>query len=254
MLWKKSWLDTRWRFLVGFGLLACGAAAVVLAYPRAMALLQNVTGGSEPPAMGGEIGRRVSDALTLVRTYDGYLLSQWFNQTPVQLGTLFAILLGSGGLFSHGSSGGLFTLSLPVSRSRVLGTRAATGLAEWLVLAVVPSLLLTVLSPSVGEHYSVVAALAHGLCLFLAGSVFFSLALVLSTFFEGVSRPLLFTIAIAVVATLFDVTFRNGIYTVMSGDRYFYSGRLPWVGLLLSAAGSAALIWAASLNLARRDF
>jgi hypothetical protein len=254
MLWKKSWLDTRWRFLAGLGILACGAVAIVLTYPRAMALLQDVTGGGEPRPMGGEIGRRVSDALALARTYDGYLLSQWFNQTPIQIGTFFAILLGSGRLFSHGSSGSLFTLSLPVSRNRVLGTRAAIGLAEWFVLAMVPTLLLPLVSPSIGQHYGVVAALAHGVCLFIGGSVFFSAALLLSTCFEGTSRPLLFTITIAVVATLFDVGFRNGIYTVMSGDRYFYAGQLPWIGLVASAGGSAVLTWSASRILARKDF
>ena len=50
--------------------------------------------------------------------------------------TLFAVLLGTGGLLSQASGGGaLFTLSLPVSRNRLLGVRAATGLAELLVLA-----------------------------------------------------------------------------------------------------------------------
>ena len=41
------------------------------------------------------------------------------------------MLLGTGGLLSQAIGGGaLFTLSLPVSRERLLGVRAATGLAE----------------------------------------------------------------------------------------------------------------------------
>jgi len=40
----------------------------------------------------------------------------------------------------------------------------------------------------------------------------------------------------------------------MSGEMYFRTGRMPWLGLLASAAGSVALLYAAARNFARRDF
>jgi hypothetical protein len=40
----------------------------------------------------------------------------------------------------------------------------------------------------------------------------------------------------------------------MDGETYFQTGGLPWLGLLACAAGSAAMIYAAVLNLERRDF
>ena len=40
MLWYKSWLETRWRFLIGLVLLVCSAMFIVLAYPRLIQLLQ----------------------------------------------------------------------------------------------------------------------------------------------------------------------------------------------------------------------
>ena len=148
MFLYKSWLDTRWRFLAGFAILALSACGVVLAYPRAIRLLELVPNAD----IGGEIGRRIKENADLMRTYRGYVFAQWFNQNLIQTWTLFAILLGSGGLVSSGSAGAaLFTLSLPISRRAIVASRAATGLSELLLLALVPSLLIPLLSPAVGQ-------------------------------------------------------------------------------------------------------
>ena len=251
MLWYKSWLETRWRFLIGLALLMCSAGAVVLMYPRVQELLQLV------PAVdvGGEIGRRIREELELSREYRGFVWTQGFRQNLSQLGTLFAVLLGTGGLLSGGAA--LFTLSLPATRAQLLRVRAATGLAEWFILALIPSLLIPALSPAIGESYSVGAALAHGICLFLAGGAFFSLALFLSTLFNDIWRPLLLTLAVAgLLVVIEQVTplAGKGIFGVMSGETFFRTGALPWAGLLVSAAASAALFYGASVILERRDF
>jgi hypothetical protein len=251
MLWYKSWLETRWRFLIGLALLMCSAGAVVLMYPRVQELLQLV------PAVdvGGEIGRRIREEVELSREYRGFVWTQGFRQNLSQLGTLFAVLLGTGGLLSGGAA--LFTLSLPATRAQLLRVRAATGLAEWFILALIPSLLIPVLSPAIGESYGIGAALAHGLCLFLAGGAFFSLALFLSTLFNDIWRPLLLTLAVAgLLVVIEQVTplAGKGIFGVMSGETFFRTGALPWAGLLASVAASAALFYGASVNLERRDF
>ena len=252
MLWYKSWLETRWRFLIGLGLLMCSAAGIVLTYPKVMKLMPLV------PMLdvGGEIGRRIRESAELAREYRGYVWSQAFRQNLAQTGTLFAVLLGTGGLLSGGAA--LFTLSLPVSRPRVLGIRAAAGLAELLVLMVVPSLLIPLLSPAIGETYSVTNALVHGVCLFIAGATFFSLALLLSTVFNDVWRPLLIALVVAIVLALCEQAFpdlsRYGIFRVMSAEDYFRAGEVPWQGLLVSAAASAAMLYGAAFSIARRDF
>jgi hypothetical protein len=40
----------------------------------------------------------------------------------------------------------------------------------------------------------------------------------------------------------------------MNGEKYFRSGQLPWVGLVVSGALSAAMLYAAGTNIERRDF
>ena len=44
------------------------------------------------------------------------------------------------------------------------------------------------------------------------------------------------------------------LLSVMNGEAYFRTGQLPWIGLLASLAASAALLYGAAINIARRDF
>jgi len=251
MLWYKAWLETRWRFFIGLGLLLCSAAAAVATYPQVVKLLPLV-----PTDVGGEIGRQIREAAELSRSYRGYIWSNWFRQNLLQMATLFAILLGTAGVLSQ-SGGALFTLSLPVSRNRLLGTRAAMGLGELFAIAFLPTLLIPLLSPTVGESYSIAQALVHSTCLFVTASLFFMLAFLLSTVFSDPWRPLLITLGVAFALALFDFVFRFetfSVYRAMSGEMWFRHGRLPWEALLASAALSAALYAGAVRNLARRDF
>jgi len=254
MLWYKFWLDTRWRFLVGLVLLAGSAFSIALAYPRVLQLLPLVPSADT----GGEIGRRIREIALLSREYRGYVWAQWFHQQPTQLGTLFAVLLGTGGLVSPSGGGALFTLSLPVSRERLVAVRAAAGLVELLTIAVVSSLVFPMVSPAVGQTYGVGNALVHALCWFAAGSVFFSVALLFSTVFGDIWRPLLFACAIAFALAMSEFLFRGlapySLFRVMSAESYFRTGSLPWLGIAASAAISAGVLYGAARTFARRDF
>ena len=251
MLWHKSWLETRWRFLIGLALMLLSACGTVLTWPKIATLLPLT-----PLNVEGEIGRRIQEAIALSRTFRGFVWSQAFGQNLTHLITLFAILLGIGGFLSR-SGGALFTLSLPISRQRLVATRAAAGLAELLTLALLSSLVFPLLAPAVGARYGVGAALIHALCLFVAGSVFFSMALLLSTAFADPWRPLLFALLIAFALGIADVILKTpawSVYGVMSGQTFFRSSHVPWGGLLVAAAISTALTYGAAASLAQRDF
>jgi hypothetical protein len=254
VLWYKSWLDTRWRFVGAFALITASAFGVVFAYPRVVALLPLVPAADT----GGDLGRQIREAAQVARQFRGYIWSQWFHQNVRQLWTIVSALLGTGGLVAHGSRGALFTLSLPVSRNRLLGVRAAAGLAELLLLAVASALLIALLAPAVGERYALGDALAHAACLFAAGTVVFSLACLLSTSFDDGWRPVIIAICAAAVVGMCEQVFRAAepysVFTVMSGDVYFRTGHMPWIGIAASLAVAAVLLRAAQTNLARRDF
>lgn len=253
MFWHKAWLETRWRFLVGLALLTLSAAGTVFGYPELMKLVQGV------PTLGGQLGRRVAEAVELTREYRGYVWSQWFNETLSRQWTLFAVLLGAGGLLPHAAGDGtLYTLSLPVSRRRLFAIRTVTPLAELLLLAFAPSFVLLALSPAIGQTYALGDALVHGACLFVAGSVFFSLTLLVSSTLAGLWRPLLVGLCAAFVLGLVDEPLRElspfSLFRVMSAEAYFRGGGLPWIGLLFAAALSALMLYVAATNVARRDY
>jgi hypothetical protein len=254
-LLNKAWLETRWRFIIGLLLMLFSAMTTVLLWPRLMELLPL----ADNLHMNGEIGRRIQEAIDMSRQYHSYIWSQWFDKNLLELGTLFAVLLGTGGLLAQSSGGAaLFTLSLPVSRARLLGVRTAAGLAELLALALFSSLMVPLFSPAIGKAYSLGDTLIQAGCAFIVGAMFFSLAVLLSTMFADIWRPLLFPVLIAGALALIEQLQRGphavGIFRVMSAEAYFKSGEVPWVGLLLSVAASTAMLYGAVVNLKRRDF
>ena len=252
MLWYKAFLDTRGRFLVGLVLLPCAAIFMVLTYPRVVALLPAVSGIDT----SGAIGQQIGEAIELARDYRGYVWSQWFRQTPTSTSALFAALLGTGGLVSA-SGGSLFMLSLPATRMQLMAVRAGSGLAQWLVLAVVSSLAIPLSSPAIAESYHVGAALVHAVCVFAGGAVNYSLALLLSTLFGELWRPWQSTLAIATPIAFAEQMAHSstvGLSAVMTGEHYFRTGEVPWAALAFAAGVSAALLYAAALNFTRRDF
>lgn len=251
MLWYKSWLDTRWRFLIGLAVVLAAACGIVVTYPQVQEILNRVVSGD-----GGSNGRALAQAIEAQGTYRGYVWVQWFDQNLGGLVTIFAASFGSGSPLSGSGRGLLLSLSLPVTRPRWVGARAGTGLAELLVLAFGGSIAITLLSPFIGERFSLGDAVVHGACMAAVGAVFFGIASLLSTAFNDVWRPLLLSCAAAVAWAMVEnaVFDGDGLFALMSADDYFRNGSVPWIGLLVSVALTAALLLAAAANVARRDY
>jgi hypothetical protein len=250
MLWHKAWVDTRWRFLLALALLLVLACGSSLTFPR----VRDFLGAMQLPTVADEeAAAALRESLEFMRTFRGYAWSQWFSQSFPILLTVLAALLGSGSPLVKGGSGALFSLALPVSRGRWIGTRAGTAIAELLVLALAPSIAFAALAPLVGERFAPVEALAYGVSAFAGASLFLCLAVLLSTFFNDVWRPLLLT-CVGAVALGLIVPHDYGLFRAMGGETYFFTGALAWPELTVSAAVAASLVYAAAAQLARRDF
>jgi hypothetical protein len=258
MLWHKAWLETRGRFLGGLALGLIVGVGVIYDF-RATERLLPLVRNMDPAALdtSGPLGAAIKESLEAQQTFRGFVWWQWYRQNLTYLVVIFGALLGAGGLLAKSGSATLFTLSLPVSRNRLLGTRAAIGLAELLAIAIVPSLVLPMLAPSIGQSYSVIDVLAHGVCMFIVGSVFFSLAALLSNDYADLWRPVLIACVVAAALGMLEYVpaiAPYGIFHVMNGETYYRHAGLPWIGLIVSAGITAALLRTAAVNLAHRDF
>lgn len=253
MVWLRAWSSTRTRFFVMLGVLVVIAIGNVLEWNRVAALLPNVSvsGGG-----GGLVSDAVNEALEAERTFRGYVWHDWFAGNLKTCLVLFGALLGSGSALSGSGRGMLFSLALPVPRSRWIAARAVIGLAEMFALALVPSLVIALLAPAVDESYSFADAAVHGLFSFVVGSVFYTLAMLASAIFDEVWRAMLLTVVAAIVLAVAEIALPtgHGLYDAMSGRSYYYDGTLPWLGLISSVALTLAFLYAAAAHLARRDF
>ena len=256
MLWQKAWLETRWRFISALVILTLMAGGNVYDYLATQRLLPMLNSTITPPAQGPGLAGAIAEAIEVQKDFRGFMWYQAFKQNLTQMGVLFAVLLGCGGLLAESKKGSaLFTLSLPITRKQLLGVRTATGLAQCFAIAMIPPLIIPVLAPAIGQRFSVIDSLAHGLCLFFVGALFFSLASFLSTMFADIWRPLSIAFFIACGAVVVQVALPDfGLFRVMSGETYFKTGALPWAGFLTTAVLASALLYSAAETLERRDF
>ena len=206
----------------------------------------------------GEIGRRLKDIADLSRTYPWLHRAQALRQNVTQMLSFFAVLLGTAGcsrsVRSARSSRSRFPSRATAARRE--GRHRACGLGG---AGVRPDL-----DPP-ADLPRRRGALRHRRrarsrrCLFaplaLSGSALRSCSPRCST---TRVRPVLIACAIAAVLGIAEAFFgelsRYSLFGVMSGETYFRDGGVPWLGLLASAAVSAAMLFAASRNLARQDF
>jgi hypothetical protein len=251
MLWYKAWLETRLRFFIGLGLLlfmACGVTFEYRAVQQLMPLAESMRTDS------GFVGRAIQQAIAVESTYRGFVWYQWFRQNLSQTWMLFALIIGTGGLSPH--RGALYTLSMPVSRARLVAVRAGTGLAELFTMAIVPSLLLPILAVLGGQSYPLGDAIVHALCVFVGGSAVFGLTVLFSTEFSDAWTPAILSgVVITVLGIMEFVPALEpyGLFHTMAAESYFSGNGLPWGGLIVSAVAAALLLWAAAGNLRRRD-
>ncbi|GFZ93053.1 hypothetical protein [Dyella caseinilytica] len=247
MLWYKMWRESQIRFVISAVALLWMCGAVVV-------LRQQVRAHADEPM-----------------SYAHYIWSAVYKANVLDLYILLVIVLGLGGVLQERAQGTAgFTLSLPMSRWRLSAVRAAVGCAQVAILALLPALLIPLLSPFVGEAYPLPRALQFSVLWAGCGMVVFAL-----TFFFSVVLPGAYSPAIASVAgltacsmvarlPLFEHQPAFNLLETMHGERLstIHGGAslatiaapLPWLPLGVYALVALCLVGAASAVMARRDF
>ena len=242
MIWWKAWRESRTRFGLAVALIAFIVAAAILDCDRQMARYD-----VKPP---------ITFARYVSMVYGSHFQLAWVASS---------FLLGLGGLLRERALGtAQYTLSLPVSRRRLVAVRAAMGAAEAALLALIPVVVIPVTARVIGRSYPPSEALKFSALILLAGIVFFFVGLFCSAFLQnefaaasigGVSLYAFFT-AGQYLDRWFP-PFNMGRF--LSGFEFVdlttgYLNGWPWLGMLWSLAVAVLLFWCATEITERVDF
>lgn len=247
MLWYKMWRESWIRFAISAAALLWMCGAVVL-------LQQQVRSHADEPL-----------------SYAHYIWSAVYKANVLDLYILLVIVLGLGGMLQERAQGTAgFTLALPVSRWRLIAVRAVMGWAQVALLALLPALLIPLLSPFVGEAYPFVLALQFSVLWAGSGMVIFALTFFFSSVLSGAYSPAIASvaglIACSVLAELpllqghpaldFLGTMHGAQLSTVHGETSLtaFASPLPWLSLGLYALVALCLIGVAGGITARRDF
>lgn len=238
MLWIKAWRETRTRFFLVAAILAAMCAWAVF-FPQT------------------EIAGRHIDFRTSVYEF------VYYGKAKGVFGIL-VIFMGTGGLLRERSlRTAAFTLSLPVSRLRLVAVPAIVGLAELAALALLPAILLPILSILVGQSYPLQEALQFSILWFGFGSTIFAVAFFFSATASGefvapVAAYLVVMLqgyvgpAIGIEFVLKAMSGLGTVYRDASGN--LVATGLPWASLAAYSALALILFAVSGVVTQRRDF
>jgi ABC-2 type transport system permease protein len=238
MLWYKAWLETRSRFLISLCGMT-GLSCLLVYYDN-----HDTTPYTQP-------------------SYYNHVLHGAHHRLIV-MWLMAVVLLMMGGLLREKAVGAAsFTLSLPVSRTRLAGVRVAMGLIQALTLAVLPWGAMFVTAMLSGKSHSVGQACFHVVLLAGGGIVFVGAALLVSSLVEGEYTAPVVSYGIVL---LVSVEFGKGPLRpynpleFMMGSNFFdrHSGLLvgpiPWAYAGASAVLAGILMAASVVAIRRREF
>jgi ABC-2 type transport system permease protein len=248
MLWYKAWLETRARFLTSLSTFTifCGFFIHHALYISCSYTLPCKQGLARP-------GASVEFYRLLFITHQ-YLAIIWI---------LVIVLLGMGGIVREKATGvSSLTLSLPVSRRRLLGVRIGLGILQAIVLGVVPWATILLVSTLAREPILITQVGFYVLLLVGGGIVYFAMAVLVSSAIEGeYTAPAVTFGLIFLSAILFDAWLRRfNLWRLVSGDfyldgkTYLLTGPVPWVGIVATLSVAAIMLVVSVKIIERREF
>lgn len=245
MLWYKSLREVA-------GVAVTGTAAIAVACVLIVISQQSMRAQADP-----------------AMTYVAYIWKSVYKTIGRDIFVMLSIILGSGGLLQERAQGTAgFTLSLPVSRRRIVLARAIAGYMGLLAIAAAPVVALPVASQSIGQHYPIGQALRFFFLWASCGAVFYGFTFLLAHRLEGQYTPVLLAVpslmAYGVVLNLPWLSRQPmmNAFQIMNGEnmpffdpsRHVIAGPLPAVSLLIMLAVSATFIVLAARRIQPIDF
>jgi hypothetical protein len=229
MLWFKGWLESRYRLLFS------------LAFFGIFLIQARVMSGTAPPEGVKQDPLKVF-AITqvfLVATLCSMVAGAGIVTQPA--------LQGTKGL--HGSM--VFTLSMPVSRFRLLAVRAAIGWLEMAGGIATMSFALWIVFPVVRAAATLPEMFDYAAALIACGSALYFISVLLATFLEEQWRVWGSLLAMGALWWLFTKTSLPpslSIFRAMGEGSPLFTHAMPWLAMGVST-GLAAICFFAALKI-----
>jgi hypothetical protein len=230
MLWYKAWQETRIKLWIALGYISLifvwlGTAAAV-----------------------GPVHRQAGLGLSFMMPSFVTVICTWLAQAGITTQAPFQALKGL-----HGST--QFTLSLPVSRLRLLSVRAILGYMQVAALIGVFCWGLWLLAPWMRAGAAPVEMFEYALTLIAYGSSLYFLSVLLATFLDDQWR-MGATIGASVVLwyllpNLIHIPAYADIFRAMGDGSPLLAHTMPW-GAMAFSTGLAAMLFAAAVKIAQR--
>jgi len=236
VLWYKAWLETRSRFLTCLATLTIFCAVFV---GHAQGLIR--------PEWKTDYNR-------LLFVTQQFIVTMWI---------LAVVLLGMGGIVRERAIGtSSLTLSLPVSRARLLGIRVGVGVLEAIALAVVPWATVFLVSSLARMPILISQVGFYVLLLIAGGSAYFAMAILVSSLVESeYTAPAVAFGLMLLTAIVFDAWLRPfNLWRLLTGDfyidrhTYLISWPFPWRGVLASMSAAALMLSTSISVIQKREF
>jgi hypothetical protein len=247
MLWYKAWRESRVRFLL----------TVAVWTFLCVGLMHRARTGFPPPERPD-------------LPYSAWVWANIYGNMNPTVFIILVMILGLGGLQRERPVGtAAFTLTLPITRLRLVTVRAAVGLLQVIALSFIPAMLIPTLSPLLArQSYSETQALQFGLLFLAWGSVAFAVGFLWSSLFGGeftgtalcVITPVVYRILITASSSLqkfpaFNyANFMSGLPYIQSPVKVVIDKPLPLVTLLVLVTVTIALITCAAQITRQQDF
>jgi len=231
MLWYKGWLETRIRLLMSFAFGACYCIGI-----------RAIPSGPAPgkPILGVAIMMTIAAAMFSIMLSGAGIATQPSFQATKGL---------------HGST--LFTLSLPVSRFRLLAVRARLGWLEMAGVSAAMCCAMWFLFPPLRATATPEDMIKYAVALIVCGSGLYAIPVLLATFLDDQWRMSGSGIVFGALWWLSNHTplpASANVFRAMGELSPLIAHAMPWAAMAVSAGLAAVLFFAALKIVQRREY
>jgi hypothetical protein len=237
MLWMKNWLETRWRLL---------SAVAVFCF-----IIISARFGSPPGPDQVAAEQRLSGAFSV---FSLFLVMQAITLAGAGIKTQAPFQMARG---LHGSMH--FTLSLPVSRLRLLATRTGMGILELFAAIFVGAAGLALVLPRQFPErgFLVLETFEYAFTVFACLTACFCVSVVLATFLDDIGQvwgSFIVLGAIRGLSSLVKIPENLDPFRAVGSASPFITHTIPWGAVAVSLTFAAALWLIAARIVQTRDY